>query len=100
MELHANHFNRIISLGCVGGGGGGGRGRSLGGFAVSSGLPQKQKPKPKTETETETPSGMRRTDPDPLAEDTDVNLDSELTRVQLTTTAESLISRALEIACE
>lgn len=53
-----------------------------------------------TETETETPSGMRRTDPDPLAEDTDVNLDSELTRVQLTTTAESLISRALEIACE
>lgn len=42
----------------------------------------------KTETETETPSGMRRTDPDPLAEDTDVNLDSELTRVQLTTTAE------------
>lgn len=59
-----------------------------------------QNRKPKTETETETPSGMRRTDPDPLAEDTDVNLDSELTRVQLTTTVESLISRALEIACE
>lgn len=82
MELHANHFNRIISLGYVGGNGGWGeQGKVSGGICCF--FRPSTETETKTETETETPSGMRRTDPDPLAEDTDLNLDAELTRVQL-----------------